>query len=74
MLTNLIYIQEIPGLSLSLEKLKLSLKQAMKAHRVVLTSRLPHFLDNGLKDGGEVVIPTRRPPFTPRKIPGINFC
>jgi hypothetical protein len=29
------------------------------------TSRLPHFLDNRLTDGGEVVSPTRRPPFTP---------
>jgi hypothetical protein len=36
-------------------------------------SRLPHFLDNRLTDGGEVSL-TRRPPFTPRKIPGINFC
>jgi hypothetical protein len=26
---------------------------------------LPHFLDNPLTDGGEVVSPTRRPPFTP---------
>jgi hypothetical protein len=29
------------------------------------TSRLPHFLDNPLTDSGEVVSPTRRPPFTP---------
>jgi hypothetical protein len=29
------------------------------------TSRLPHFLDNRLTDGGEVVSLTRRPPFTP---------
>jgi hypothetical protein len=38
------------------------------------TSRLPHFLDNRLTDGGEVVSPTHRPPFTPRKIPGTRFC
>jgi hypothetical protein len=31
-------------------------------------SRLPHFLDNWLIDGGEVVSIMRRPPFTPRKI------
>jgi hypothetical protein len=30
------------------------------------TSRLPHFLDNRLTDGSEVVSPTRRPPFTPQ--------
>jgi hypothetical protein len=33
------------------------------------TPRLPHFLDNLLSDGGEVVSLTRRPPFNPRKIP-----
>jgi hypothetical protein len=38
------------------------------------TSRLPYFLDNQLTDVGEVVSPTRRPPFTPRKIPGTHFC
>jgi hypothetical protein len=38
------------------------------------TSRLPHFLDNRLTDGGEVVSLTRRRPFTPRKIPGTHFC
>jgi hypothetical protein len=36
--------------------------------------RLPHFLDNGLTDGGEAVGLTRRPPFTPRRISGTNFC
>jgi hypothetical protein len=37
-------------------------------------SRLPHFLDNRLTDGGEVVSLTHWPPFTPRKMPGTNFC
>jgi hypothetical protein len=37
------------------------------------TSRLSHFLDNRLTDGDEVVSLTRRPPFTPRKIPGTHF-
>jgi hypothetical protein len=36
-------------------------------------SRLPHFLDSRLTDGGEVVIFTRRSPFTPRKIPATDF-
>jgi hypothetical protein len=31
-------------------------------------------LDNRLTDGDEVVSLTRRPPFTPRKIPGTHFC
>jgi hypothetical protein len=38
------------------------------------TSRLPHFLDNRLTDGGEVVSLTRRPPLPPMKIPGTHFC
>jgi hypothetical protein len=38
------------------------------------TSRLPHFLDNRLTDGGKVVSLTRRPPFLPRKILGSHFC
>jgi hypothetical protein len=38
------------------------------------TSRLLHLLDNRLTDGGEVVSLTRRPPFTPQKIPGTHFC
>jgi hypothetical protein len=31
------------------------------------TSRLPHFLNNRLTDGGEVVSLTRRPLFTPQE-------
>jgi hypothetical protein len=38
------------------------------------TSKLRHFVDNRLTDGGEVVSHTRRPPFTPRKVPGTHFC
>jgi hypothetical protein len=38
------------------------------------TSRLPHFLNYRLTDGGEVVSLTRRPPFTRKKIPGTHFC
>jgi hypothetical protein len=38
------------------------------------TSRFPHFLDNRLTDGGEIVNLMRRSPFTPTKIPGTHFC
>jgi hypothetical protein len=37
-------------------------------------SRLPHFLENQLTDGGEVVSLTYQLPFTSRKIPGSHFC
>jgi hypothetical protein len=37
-------------------------------------SRIPHFLDNRLTDGGEVVILTRRPRFTPGRSSGTHFC
>jgi hypothetical protein len=39
------------------------------------TSRLPHFLDSRLTDGGKVVSFTNRgSPVHPRKIPGTHFC
>jgi hypothetical protein len=38
------------------------------------TLMFPHFLDNRLADGGKVVSPTRRPPFTPKKISGTYLC
>jgi hypothetical protein len=38
------------------------------------TSRPPHFLENRLTDGGEVVSLLCQPPFTPRKIPRTHFC
>jgi hypothetical protein len=38
------------------------------------TSRIPQFIDTRLVDGGEDVSPTRRAPFTPRKILGTHFC
>jgi hypothetical protein len=40
------------------------------------TSRLPHFLDNQLTDGGEVLILTRWQAdlYTPKEIPGTHFC
>jgi hypothetical protein len=45
------------------EKVKLFLQQAVEAYRVVETSRILHFLDNGLADDDEVVSLTRRPRF-----------
>jgi hypothetical protein len=56
---------------MNIKKIKLSLYQAVEAHRIV---RLPHFLDNRLTDGGEDVSLTRRPPFTPKNIPGTHSC
>jgi hypothetical protein len=44
----------------------------MEDHRVE-TSRLPHFLDHRLTDGGEVVSLTRQLFFTPRKISWYSF-
>jgi hypothetical protein len=58
----------IASLSGCRKKVKLSLYQAVKAHRVEM-SRLPHFLHNRLIDGGEVVSLTRRPPSTPQEDP-----
>jgi hypothetical protein len=64
-------------LCLNMSKINLSLWQAVEVHRAE-TLRLPHFLDNRLTHGGEVVSLTRRPaalyPHTPRKIPGTHFC
>jgi hypothetical protein len=37
------------------------------------TSNLPHFLDNRLTDGGEVVSLTRRSPFTPQEDSWYSF-
>jgi hypothetical protein len=34
----------------------------------------PTFSGIRLTDGGEIVILTRRPPFTPRKIPVTHLC
>jgi hypothetical protein len=50
------------------------MSQSLEAPRFCETSRLSHFLDNWLTDGGEVVSLKRRLPFAPRKIPDTNFC
>jgi hypothetical protein len=56
------------------KKVKLSLVTGSGGPLGCETSRLPHFLDKWLTDGGEVVSLTRRPTFTPMKIPGNHFC
>jgi hypothetical protein len=68
----------VGGVTLSLMKIwlkkaKLSLYQAVEAHRFVRRRGSNIFLDNRLTDGGEVSL-TRRPLFTPRKISGTHFC
>jgi hypothetical protein len=37
------------------------------------TSRIPHFLENRLTNGGEAVSPTRRPPFTHQEVSWYSF-
>jgi hypothetical protein len=37
-------------------------------------SRLPHFIDNRLKDSGEIICLKIRPAFSPMKIPGNRLC
>jgi hypothetical protein len=48
-------------------KAKLALKTGCGGPYGCETSRLPHFLDNRLTDGGEILNLTRRPPFTPTR-------
>jgi hypothetical protein len=55
-------------------KVKLSLLTGREGPYGCEMLRLPHFLNSRLKDGGEVVSLTRRPPFTPEMIPGTHFC
>jgi hypothetical protein len=73
-------VADVPsGLSLTISK------EIKKQNKGILTrdligqygcemSRLPHFLDSRLADDSEVVSLTRRSFFTPKKIPGTNFC
>jgi hypothetical protein len=41
--------------------------------KVIPVQAVEEFSDIRLIDGGKVVSPTRRPLFTPRKIPGTHF-
>jgi hypothetical protein len=66
------------GLSLTEYRYCLQKKGGGAGFKVILvtgceTSRLPHFLDNRLKYGGEVVRLTRRPPFTPQENSWYSF-
>jgi hypothetical protein len=61
-----VYSRYYPSMYLEV-KVKISLLQAVEAHRVARgQGSLPHYLDKRLTDGGRVVSPTRRPHFTPR--------
>jgi hypothetical protein len=53
---------------------KMELSTGCGSPRGYETSRLPHFLDTGRADDDEVVMLTRRRPFTPKNIPDTHFC
>jgi hypothetical protein len=53
--------------NVKITKVKLSLLQAVEAHRVARCRNFHIHLDNRLTDGGEVVSLTCRPPFTPQE-------
>jgi hypothetical protein len=67
-------IQEVRTSNLGSNKVKKISVTSHEGPQGRETSRLPHFLDNQLTDGGEVVSLIRRPPFTPRKVPSTHFC
>jgi hypothetical protein len=50
------------------------MQQTVEAHKVVRRRGSHIFQDNWVTGGGGVVSFTRRPVFTPRKIPGSPFC
>jgi hypothetical protein len=66
-----------PSMINSIHTIRLYLSKRKKSKAIPVTgpegpsryerSRLPHYLDNRLTDGGKVVSLTRRPPFIPRK-------
>jgi hypothetical protein len=66
LLTGLTDSMKMPLFMIKVKKVKISLLQAMEAHRVCEKLRLPHYLDKRLIDGGKVISPTHRPQFTPR--------
>jgi hypothetical protein len=50
-------------------KIKILLYQSVEVRE---TSKFPHFPDNRLTDGGEVISLTRSPTFTDRNVPDIS--
>jgi hypothetical protein len=58
---------------LKVKRVKLSLLAGSGSPQGSETSRLPHFLENRLTNGGKVVSLTRRPPFTPREDTWYSF-
>jgi hypothetical protein len=75
LLTTYTHDLELQAITVPLLKAKRGkvIPWAMETNRVVV-SRLPHSLDNQPTDGDEAVSLTHWSPFTPRKIPGTNFC
>jgi phage-related protein len=68
-----VVLQCFLSLSNFVVKIKLSMQQAVGA-RVMRRGGYHIFLDSRLTDGAEVVNPTHRLGFKPRKIPGSYFC
>jgi hypothetical protein len=79
-LTNRCQCNESKNLNLSLpKKLKDEVKVKLFLHRPWKPLGLQEvedltFSDIRFTDGGKVVSPTHRPLFTPKKIPGTDFC
>jgi hypothetical protein len=65
---NLVFISLSRFPASSVSKIELT----VEAHSAE-TSRIPHFLDNRLIEGGDVVSLTNRPRFTSMKSPGIHM-
>jgi hypothetical protein len=58
---------------IKVKKAKLSLFTGREGPQDYETSRLKRFLDNRLTDGGEVISPTHRPPFSPQEDSWYSF-
>jgi hypothetical protein len=74
MICGYVLIQKVShGMLYIISKVKLSPYRPWKILGLPEVEAL-RFSDIRLIDGGEIVSPTRRPLFTPRKIPSTHFC